>query len=912
MPGGFRALLSLPRRFAIALANALPVLTIAAAEPATAPVTLEARTFRVQFSPGDGRTEISDTRAGVVWRSNPLRPRFGDVVLQVDGQPRRVVLDHGTAVRTGDTLEITFHPLTNRPQATLRARLRISGAGESEGLECSYTADPALKIEGIRLLDDLFWVTDVEKGYAVVPVREGLLIPADSGLTFTHRFDTYNYEGCHLAMFGLVKDGAAMLVSWRDPYVAADVTSVRTNALSGAPTGARQLLAASLALRATASSFRVQFLGRGDYNAIAHAYRPVAAEAGWQVSWRDKLAGHPERARLFGASNFKLWSALDREMNDESTREERVQVNWTFAEAAQIAEHLKNDLQLEKVLFLMGGWIHRGYDNQHPDILPAAPECGGNAALANCARRVRRLGYVFGLHDNYQDMYRDAPSWNESFIQKTADGRLAKGGKWAGGRAYLTCSKQALALAQRPQNLPAVKELTGADAYFIDTTYAAGLQECFDPAHPLRRADDLHWKQAISDYARGVFGIFGSECGREWALPHSDFFEGLTGVSGRHYHDAGLEKKLGATVVPLFEMVYRDGIAAYGKYGYDPAQAAAYVLHHVIIGRPLHYHSIPPHLYWQQPSALTEPLRVRPAVADVKQTGPREFQIAYRWTVDQTPASDWRVFVHFTDEPGKIRFQNDHEPTPTVAQWAPGEVRLGPFAVTVPEGTTGTFAVRIGLFQPKTGLRAALPGADPEERSCHVGQLRVSTATIAFEPATATATAPTAGTRSDPGVFTRGNHGWTAGLHPLDRFLKNTHEILSPLHELTAQTPMTHHEFLTPDRLVQRSVFGQGATATEVIINLGPEDYRHAARLGGDVNLPPFGFLVESPDFVAFHARSWGGRRYETPALFTLRSLDGRPLGQSQRVRVYHAFGDARIDRGGITETVDREGILTK
>jgi len=43
-----------------------------------------------------------------------------------------------------------------------------------------------------------------------------------------------------------------------------------------------------------------------------------------------------------------------------------------------------------------------------------------------------------------------------------------------------------------------------------------------------------------------------------------------------------------------------------------------------------------------------------------------------------------------------------------------------------------------------------------------------------------------------------GDNGWAAGLHPLDRFVKNTHEILSPLNELTAQMRMTKHEFLTP------------------------------------------------------------------------------------------------------------------
>jgi hypothetical protein len=283
-------------------------------------------------------------------------------------------------------------------------------------------------------------------------------------------------------------------------------------------------------------------------------------------------------------------------------------VNWTFAEAAQVAEHLKRDLELDRILFILGGWIHRGYDNQHPDILPTAPECGGDEAFADFARRVRQQGYLLGLHDNYQDIYRDSPSWDEQWVMKQRDGTLAKGGHWAGGVAYLTCSKQALELARRPQNLPGVRRLSGPAAYFIDTTYAAGLQECFDAEHPLTRLDDLRWKQAISDYARNVFGLFGSECGREWAIPHADFFEGLTGVSGGWFHDARLTDKLGAVVVPLFEMVYRDTIAMYGKYGYDIRQASDYVLHHLSIGRPLHYHNVPHHLYWERPPAELDAL----------------------------------------------------------------------------------------------------------------------------------------------------------------------------------------------------------------------------------------------------------------------------------------------------------------
>lgn len=862
--------------------------------------TLETSSLRFTLWPEEGRYEVLDKRAGVTWQSNPQVARFAEGTFRVADKPQRLPLGRCEARRADGGLALTFRPVPDAPDATLRVRVRP--AVEGQALEFACDADPALNLETLRLLDQALWTTDA--GYAVVPVREGLLVPADSGLAFTHTFDTFAYEGCHMEMVGLVRSNAAALVTWHDPYVALELKSVLTNRL-----GARQVLLPSLSLRKSARSFRVHFLGSGDYVAIARAYRPVAREKGWLVTWDEKLKGHPDRAKYFGAINFKLWSTLSRRMNEDSSREESVRVNWTFDEAAQIAEHLKRDLRLDRVLFIMGGWIHRGYDNQHPDILPAAPECGGDAAFSNACRRVRALGYVLSLHDNYQDIYRDSPSWSEDCIMKTADGKLHAGGHWAGGRCYLTCSQKALELARRPQNLPAVKRLSDADSYFIDTTYAAGLYECFDQKHPLARWDDLKWKQAISDYAREVFGSFGSECGREWAIPHAEFFEGFTGVSGTYYHNKDLPRQLGATPVPLFEMVYRDCIQMYGKYGYDAAQAAEYVLHHIALGRPLHYHSVPSHLYWKNPVPTeARALALRPGVAEVKQTGPRQFSIRYQWAVEKPVEGDWRVFVHFTDNAGNIRFQDDHEPRPPVAQWRPGTVSQGPFTVAVPEGLSGAYNVRLGLFKDLSGGgRARLLGQDDGQHRYLAGKLKVTGDKVEFEPAPQ----GPGSVAGDPGVFVRADNGWAEGLHPLDRFVKNTAEILSPLNELTSRVLLTRHQFLTPDRKVQRSVFGEGAEAMVVVVNGSSKEYRHRSDFGGEVLLPPFGFVVESPTFAAFHALSWNGLRYEAPVLFSLRSLDGRPLERSGRVRVFHGFGDARLKLGKAERTIPREEVVS-
>jgi hypothetical protein len=727
----------------------------------------------VHISPENGRYEILDKQTHVTWRSNPYQARFGEVNLIVDGKEQQADLARCELESEAGAIALSFHPLPERPEAWLRVQIHALDDGKT--LEFSYTASEGLPVKSVRLLDDALWTTDREKGYVVVTPRMGLLIPATSGLKFTHQFDTYAYEGSHMEMLGVVKRGATALVTWNDPYVAPEI---RSEVSPAGLAGANQALSTSLILRKSAKSLRIRFCGKGDYVTIAKAYREIARQRGLLVPWSEKLQGHPERAKLFGAINYKLWALLDREMNEASTQEEVVKVVWTFDEAAQVAEHLKNDLKLDRVLFVIGGWTHRGYDNQHPDILPANPECGGNTGLAECARRVMAQGYLFCLHDNYQDIYRDSPSWDESLIMKHPDGSLVKGGKWWGGRAYLTCSKQALGLAERPQNLPAVKELTHADSYFIDTTYASGLQECFDPAHPLTRADDMLWKQKLSDYARKMFGIFGSEDGREWAIPHADFFEGLTGVDGRWFHDKKLRAEVGGVSVPLFELVYRDTIALYGKYGFDIAQSADYVLYHLSIGRTLNYHDIPPHLYWKE--------------------------------------------------------------------------------------------------KPAEGATTALgPGG------------------------------------RDPALFTRADGGWAEGLHPMDRFVKNTYEILSPLNELTAEMQMTQHEFLTPDRKVQRTVFGEGAEAVEVVVNDGDRTLRHKARLGGTVRLPPQGFVVEAPTFVAFHALNWNGVKYASAPLFTLRSLDGLPLRRSVKVRVFHAFGDSRIKLGRRVQEVQKEAILS-
>jgi hypothetical protein len=541
---------------------------------------LESPTLLVEVNAKTGAWSLLDKAANVRW-------------------PSEGTANLGTAKGLeGDVRETTASPKAVRVVKQNGAAVVFELVDEGRSLALRYEGN---ELGDIRVLDDALAVTDKQAGSVVVPCREGLLIPADSGVAFKHTFGTSDYEGCHMNMLGLLKSGAGLVVSWDDAYVFPEVQSVLVK-----DQPYRQRISSQFVLRRSARAIRLSPIGKGDWNALAATYRRLAEQKGLAVTMRDKIRRNPHAEPMLGAANVKLWTCLARRMSEDSTKQESATVRWTFDEAAKIAEHLHKDLGISRCLFILGGWTEGGYDCRHPDNLPANPECGGNDALANAIRRIQGLGYVACLHDNYQDMYHDAKSWNPDMVEKRPDGSLIKGGRWLGGRAYMVCAPKQVELAMRPQNMPEIQKLFGVWSYFIDTTYAVGPRECADPKHPIGRNEDIAYKIQLSDKSREIFGLFGSECGREWALPHSDFFEGLVGVSGRYFHNLKPET-LGAKVIPFWEMVYHDCQVCYGKYGYAAEQSGQYVAHHVLAARPLHYHSIPDHLYWKQPQPAKKP-----------------------------------------------------------------------------------------------------------------------------------------------------------------------------------------------------------------------------------------------------------------------------------------------------------------
>jgi hypothetical protein len=103
------------------------------------------------------------------------------------------------------------------------------------------------------------------------------------------------------------------------------------------------------------------------------------------------------------------------------------------------------DYGLTNSLVLMHVWQRWGYDYRLPDIFPPQPGLGTLADLQALGELCRSRGALWGLHDNYIDLYPDAMDFSYEHVTFTADG--------APRRAWLNEGRGAQSYQFRPDHI---------------------------------------------------------------------------------------------------------------------------------------------------------------------------------------------------------------------------------------------------------------------------------------------------------------------------------------------------------------------------------------------------------------------------------------------------------------------------
>lgn len=96
------------------------------------------------------------------------------------------------------------------------------------------------------------------------------------------------------------------------------------------------------------------------------------------------------------------------------------------------------------------------------------------------------------------------------------------------------------------------------------------------------------------------------------------------------------------------------------------------------------------------------------------------FNIAYFWKSLDAVDINYTAFVHFTNETGAVKFQQDHGLPLKTALWRQGDIIMEVYDVKVPVIPAGEYAIRIGLYD-SSGTKQRMPvfsgPADKENRA---------------------------------------------------------------------------------------------------------------------------------------------------------------------------------------------------
>jgi hypothetical protein len=191
------------------------------------------------------------------------------------------------------------------------------------------------------------------------------------------------------------------------------------------------------------------------------------------------------------------------------------------------AENLRElkDNGVDHVAIIQHVWQRYGYDVKLPDHIPANPEFGGDEGMIEFGKAANECGYVWSVHENYIDLYPDAPSYEATARVLLADGSPAKAWFNAGTGVQSFGLKCNRALGYAKQNAPTIHKTYGTNAAYLD------VHTCVPPWHQL----DHEASQPLAAMALGKV-----QCDSELFRYMQDTHEGpLFGEGHNHLYWAG-------------------------------------------------------------------------------------------------------------------------------------------------------------------------------------------------------------------------------------------------------------------------------------------------------------------------------------------------------------------------------------
>ncbi|MBI5722829.1 MAG: hypothetical protein HZA50_02640 [Planctomycetes bacterium] len=490
----------------------------------------------------DASAQLENRRDGRIWRMGPVAVQednpieLGHVWLM---QERTLCQQHPGRFRgraEGDSIRYAVLGRLGKEMGTFTCRWTL----EDQWI--------VLRIDGIdESLPSLIFPPPIESQQMVFPNGVGRLVrkPLPS------RYFWLFYPHLNMKWFGGLDGQAGWIAVFDEGHADAGVLA---GGLWGSPGWLK-----SLGRWGRTRGVRYRFTD-GGYVGLAKAYRAWLTDNGGMRKLDEKMRACPALKNLLGGRILSIFQAMTRtgrrfqdQMRkpppDLQDRESILDVRMTHAEVLDAVGKARRG-GMKRGLVMLRGWCKGGYDELHPDIWPPEPALGSIDEL----RKLCSMGdpITIGLHDNYQDIYPQSPSFPKGVV-RWAGGQPMPGGVWAGGQCYIVNSRDGLQYAKR--NWPDIKTLNPR-AMYIDTTTTAQLIQSYEQGNTLTRSQDEQCKIELLKFYKEQGLIIGSEEAADFGANLTDWQE------NRHNRVPGQS-------IPLWPLVFHDA-AFCARYTYAP------------------------------------------------------------------------------------------------------------------------------------------------------------------------------------------------------------------------------------------------------------------------------------------------------------------------------------------------------
>lgn len=396
---------------------------------------------------------------------------------------------------------------------------------------------------------------------SVLPHMQGMLLPGNWDQDI-HQTELVNSRTLYMPWWGQIRNGHGVLTILET----SDDAGVAYDHVSGGPTVIQPRWHSSMKRVSYLRTVRYVFDDEATYVTMAKRYRKYVKETGRFVSLVEKRVRTPALNEVIGRPVIHIGALYHFVKEASLFNKETIEANHALVTFDQLTEALKGIKArgLKDAYVHLDGWGFYGYDNGHPDVLPPGEEQGGWEGLRRFADTCDELGYLFAVHDQYRDFYKNAASYDDRLALLRKDGTRPYDSTWCGGPQTVLNPRFAPEYVRRNHDLFAKHGIKVKGAY-LDVFSVVPLEESYEPAHPVTRSQCAEYRRDCFDLLRARGYVVSSEEPTDYLIPSLDLVH--HGPYPTYPRFGGGDAR--GIPAPLFNLVYHDSILLPWEMGED-------------------------------------------------------------------------------------------------------------------------------------------------------------------------------------------------------------------------------------------------------------------------------------------------------------------------------------------------------